>query len=176
MQHKYSVKALLGKISRQGSGRALALGVVLIAAGLIIFNYAVGSTPLAERLQARGVQRYPLGQHRMMTINGLSLDWALSLAMDDPSKISESASGMQGGGGVTLTTVLERASGSLPFGITLDALDGTARRQGWRRWGDTEEHKKMSRPFDDTTARLSPQDRETYRCGGPSSLRIAISI
>jgi len=55
------------------------------------------------------------------------------------------------------------AAGRALLGINLEALDGTAGRQGPRQWNDTEEAKASPGSFPDTTAQLTPEERETYR-------------
>lgn len=59
---------------------------------------------------------------------------------------------MQSIGGFTATTQLEHMPISLPSGINLDALDGTAGRTGPRSWNDTAEQRAQPRSFEDTTA------------------------
>lgn len=67
--------------------------------------------------------------------------------------------------GVALVALTDHTGGRvlLEDGINLAALDGTAGRQGPRRWNDTEEQRAQARSFEDTTAQLSRQEQETYR-------------
>lgn len=67
--------------------------------------------------------------------------------------------------GVALVALTDHSGGRvlLEDGINLAALDGTAGRQGPRRWNDTEEQRAQMRSYEDTTAQLTPQERETYR-------------